>query len=69
MLNFSMMKNLNNLVLWLEEYYDKSLIEIDIFDNNSNEVLLIDEFIKNRGKELQLRADRIQKIINMFKGK
>ena len=40
-----LLNNLNNLVLWLEEY-DISLIEIDIFDNNSNEVLLIDEFIK-----------------------
>lgn len=43
-----LLKNLNSLVQWLEEYCDKSLIEIDIFDNNSNEVLLIDEFIKKR---------------------
>ena len=49
-----LLKNLNNLVLWLEEYYDKSLIEIDIFDNNSNEVLLIDEFIKKEIIKLSL---------------
>ena len=41
-----LLKNLNNLVLCLEEYNDKSLIKIDIFDNNSNDVFLIDQFIK-----------------------
>ena len=32
----------------MEEYNDKSLIKIDIFDNNSNDVSLIDKFIKKR---------------------
>ena len=45
---YLLLENLNNLVLWLEKYHYKSLIKIDIFDNNSNEVLLIDQFIKKR---------------------